>query len=439
MADFIFPSDFLWGAATASYQVEGAAFEDGKGESIWDRFSHTPGRIKHGDIGDVACDHYHRYLEDVAIMQTIGLQAYRFSISWPRILPQGDGAVNEAGLDFYDRLVDALLAAHIEPLATLYHWDLPQALQDRQGGWASRHIAEQFAHYADVVSRRLGDRVKRWATLNEPHVVAVVGYQHGHHAPGVADPVVAAQVSHHLLLAHGMAVPVLRANVGPKAQIGIVNNQGLIENRPGASEEEQAQRDFADAFVNRLFMDTIFHGVYPEELKNAPGFAEIVMEPGDFEIMCAPLDFVGVNYYTRHVVGQSRIPNAEYTTMDWEVYPEGLYRVLTRIHRDYAPKAIYVTESGAAFGDVVSADGRVHDARRVSYLREHFRMAAKAIQDGVPLRGYFVWSLLDNFEWAYGYTQRFGIVRVEYETGQRILKDSAYFYQSVIRANSAEI
>ncbi len=428
----------MWGAATASYQIEGAAFEDGKGESIWDRFAHTPGKIKNGDTGDVACDHYHRYREDVEIMRSLGLKAYRFSIGWPRILPQGDGEINEAGLAFYDRLVDTLLAADIEPLITLYHWDLPQALQDRQGGWASRDIVQQFAHYADVVSRRLGDRVKRWVTLNEPHVVAVVGHLNGHHAPGVADPVIAAQVSHHLLLAHGAAVPVLRANAGADAQIGIVNNQVLMDNRPDAPEGERTQRDYLDALINRLFMDTIFHGVYPAVLKDAPGFAEIDIRPGDFDIIRAPLDFVGINYYTRSIVGQPRRSDVEYTTMNWEVYPEGLYRVLMDIHQTYAPPAIYICENGAAYDDVVSADGRVHDDRRTAYLREHFRAAARAIQDGVPLRGYYVWSLLDNFEWAHGYSQRFGLVRVDYATGQRIVKDSACYFKSVIQANAVD-
>ncbi len=435
MSDSLFPSDFLWGTATASYQVEGAAFEDGKGESIWDRFSHTPGKIKNGDTGDVACDHYHRYLEDVEIMRTLGMKAYRFSIGWPRILPEGDSAVNEAGLDFYDRVVDAVLDAGIVPLATLYHWDLPQALQDRQGGWASRAIVPQFAHYADVVSRRLGDRVKFWATLNEPHVITFTGHEYGHHAPGIADRAIAAQVAHHLLLAHGTAVPVLRANIGADAQIGIVNNQAYFDTLPGASEQDRVQRDMADAFVNRIFMDPIFHGHYPTAVENAPGFAELTIKPGDFEIIQAPLDFVGINYYSRHVIGQARNPDAEYTTMGWEVYPDGLYKTLTRVDQDYKPKAIYITENGAAFEDTVAADGCVHDERRVAYLREHFRRAAQAIQDGVPLRGYFVWSLMDNFEWAHGYSQRFGIVRVEYETGQRIPKDSAAYYQSVIRAN----
>jgi beta-glucosidase len=435
MTDSLFPSDFLWGSATASYQIEGAPFEDGKGESIWDRFTHTPGKINNGDTGDVACDHYHRYPEDIEIMRTLGLHGYRFSIGWPRILPQGDGAVNQAGLDFYDRLVDALLAAGITPMVTLYHWDLPQALQDRQGGWASRAIVPQFAHFADVVSRCLGDRVKLWATLNEPHVVAVLGYERGIHAPGLADPVIAAQVTHHLLVAHGTAVPVLRANVGAGAQVGIVNNQGYFDTLPDASADDRAQRDFLDAYVNCTFMDPIFHGHYPEAVKNAPGFAEMVVEPGDWEIIQTPIDFVGINYYSRHVIGQARNPNAEYTTMGWEVYPDGLHHTLMRIHQEYKPKALYIAENGAAFDDRVTADGHVHDERRAAYLREHFRRAAQAIQDGVPLRGYFVWSLLDNFEWAYGYSQRFGIVRVDYGTGQRIVKDSALYYQSVIQAN----
>jgi beta-glucosidase len=369
-------------------------------------------------------------------MRTLGLKAYRFSVAWPRILPQGDGAVNLAGLDFYDRLVDALLAAGIVPSVTLYHWDLPQVLQDRQGGWASRDIVQQFVHYADVVSRRLGDRVKLWSPFNEPLCIAQLSYERGEHAPGLTDPVLAARATHHVLLAHGSAVPVLRVNVGPDAQIGIVNVSIAVEARPGASESEQQQAVFLDASINRLYLDPIFHRVYPAEVMPLPGFARLDIQPGDFDIISAPLDWVGLNYYTRNLAGQvGRNPAADYTTMGWEVYPEGLYNVLTRVHRDYAPQAVYITENGAAFDDTVSADGRIHDERRVAYLREHFRRAAQAIQDGVPLRGYFVWSLLDNFEWAHGYTQRFGIVRTEYATGQRILKDSAYFYQSVIRAN----
>jgi beta-glucosidase len=447
MTQVSFPSGFVWGVATASYQIEGAARDDGRGESIWDRFSHTPGKIVNGDTGDAACDHYHRYREDVAIMRELGLKAYRFSVAWPRILPQGTGQVNEAGLAFYDRLVDALLEARITPFATLYHWDLPQALQDQQGGWASRAIVDQFVHYADIVSRRLGDRVKYWTTFNEPQVFTTHGYVSGEHAPGLKNPAAGAQVAHHVLLAHGKTVPVLRANA-PGTQIGIVYDLSPVEAASGAPELLARQR-LVDARKNRWFSDPIFLGRYPEELLESPDFAALKIEPGDMEIIRAPVDFLGANYYSRVIVrggdsaadvvpvtpGGRREANG-YTAMGWEIYPQGLYDVLKRLNDDYRPKAIYITESGAAFTDVVGPDGRIRDERRVAYLRDHFRVAQQAIQDGIPLRGYFVWSLLDNFEWAYGYGKRFGIIRVDFATGERRWKDSAHFYQAVIRANA---
>ena len=430
MPDYHFPADFLWGAATSSYQIEGATREDGRGESIWDRFSHTPGNVTNGDTGDVACDHYHRYRQDVALMQQMGLRAYRFSIAWPRILPQGDGAVNQAGLDFYDRLVDALLEAGITPFATLYHWDLPQALQERQGGWADRAIAEQFAHYADVVSRRLGDRVKFWATHNEPKITALLGHLYGEHAPGLRDAEITARVVHHLLLSHGLAVPVLRRNV-EDAQIGIV-----LTFSPVSAPEDQWP--VMDALHNRMFADPVFKGAYPAELVASgmlPGLADV---PDDMPVIAQPLDFLGVNYYSRFVIrgddGKgSRVSSedVEHTAMGWEVYPQGLYETLTRVHRDYAPPAVYVTENGAAYDDRLE-NGCVHDPQRVSYLRRHFVAAHRAMLEGVPLRGYFVWSLLDNFEWAHGYSRRFGIVYVDFPTQARIWKDSAHFYRDVI-------
>lgn len=438
MPELQFPSGFLWGAATASYQIEGAVNADGRGESIWDRFAHTPGKVLNGDTGDVAADHYHRYAEDIALMREIGLGTYRFSIAWPRILPDGDGAVNEPGLDFYDRLVDGLLAAGIAPFATLYHWDLPQTLQDRQGGWASRAIVDQFAHYADIISRRLGDRVKMWATINEPRMVMFLGHMIGVHAPGLQNHAVAAKVAHHLLLAHGAAVPVLRQNAGPDAQVGIVVALGPIKAPP----EKQAERDLNDAFSNRLFLDPIFKGSYPAILEQDPDYHAPDIQPGDFEIITRPIDFVGVNYYTRWGLDHQPDDNAKaiaaedgYTRMGWEVYPPGLYEVLKRTHEDYAPAALYVTENGAAYTDVLTDEGRVHDTKRITYLRQHFAQAHRAIQDGVPLKGYFVWSLLDNFEWGFGYDRRFGIVRVDFATGARTLKDSARFYQDVIAAN----
>jgi len=435
-----FPSDFVWGAATASYQIEGGVHEDGRGESIWDRFSHTPGNVLNGDTGDVACDHYHRWPEDIRLMQSLGLDAYRFSIAWPRILPQGDGPVNEAGLDFYDRLVDALLAAQITPFATLYHWDLPQTLQDRQGGWLSRDTAAQFAHYADVVTRRLGDRVKHWATLNEPRVVTLQGHATGEHAPGLRDMKVAVQVAHHLLLGHGMAIPVMRANV-PDGQLGVVLTLSPVEILPSATDAQRATWPARDALVNRWMADPLLKGEYPPELLATPDFAGFAPDPADLAVMRQPLDWLGINYYSRTRIGDDPVgaaapPGLERTAMDWEVYPAGIYKILKQTHERYALPALYITESGAAFDDVLTPDGRVHDARRVAYLREHFRQAARAIEEGVPLKGYFVWSLLDNFEWGWGYSCRFGIIYVDFATLERTPKDSAHFYRSVIVDNA---
>lgn len=439
----IFPKGFVWGAATAAYQIEGAANEDGRGESIWDRFSHTPGNVLNGDTGDVADDHYHRWPQDVALMQSLGLKAYRFSIAWPRIIPDGIGAVNDAGLDFYDRLVDGLLAAGIEPFVTLYHWDLPQALQDR-GGWPNRDSAAWFADYTAVVSRRLGDRVHNWITLNEPWVSAFLGYMMGVHAPGIRDPKAAMQATHHLLLAHGQAVSILRRNGNGATRVGITLNLTWVDPASDRPEEVEAARR-QDGFANRLFLDPVFKGCYPGDFMELCGDLAPQIEEGDLQQISAPLDFLGVNYYTRSVVADD--PNmpmlrtrsiqpagAEYTEMGWEVYPEGLYRLLRRLHEEYAPDAIYITENGAAFPDTVES-GRVHDERRIAYLREHLTSCWRAIQEGVPLRGYFVWSLLDNFEWGYGYSKRFGIVFVDYATQERIPKDSAFFYRDVIAAN----
>lgn len=446
MAAIQFPDDFVWGAATASYQIEGAAREDGRGESIWDRFSHTPGKVAQGDTGDVATDHYHRVPEDIALMRELGLKGYRFSVAWPRVLPQGDGPVNEAGLDFYDRLVDALLAADILPFLTLYHWDLPQVLQDSQGGWLSRRMVDYFVNYADIVSRRLGDRVRHWATFNEPRIFTWLGYMEGLHAPGLTDWASGVQAAHHVMLAHGAAFRQLRQNLGPDAQIGIVYALSPVE-ATSDDPEVLARARLMDARTNYWFLDPVLRGEYPPALLDVPEWANLQMEPGDLALMRTPVDFMGVNYYSRTLVapesGQrgdlqdtARNPEAEYTAMGWEVYPQGLYDTLMRVHKRYALPALYVTENGAAFDDVLESDDRVHDARRTAYLRQHFSAAQRAIADGVPLKGYFVWSLLDNFEWAYGYGKRFGLIYVDYPTGRRVVKDSARFYQSVIRANA---
>nr|BBA65140.1 beta-glycosidase [uncultured microorganism] len=433
MQEYQFPKDFLWGAATASYQIEGAIHEDGRSESVWDRFARTPGKVDNGDTGDTACDHYHRYPEDIAIMRDLGVKAYRFSIAWPRILPDGDGAVNEAGLDFYERLVDGLLEAGIAPFATLFHWDMPQVLQDRQQGFLDRAIVDQFAHYADVVSQRLGDRVAAWATLNEPRVFTELGHLLGIHAPGVQDKSIIGQVAHHLMLAHGTAIPVLRSNIKNDAKVGIVLTMSPIEFGNEATDADRERWSLVDATANRWFGDPIFLGSYPQELLESPEFPGFTCEPGDLETINQPLDFLGLNYYQRTLLGQNgAVLGSEYSAMDWEVHPDGLYKLLKRLDERYHIPELYVTENGAAFVDVVTENGRVHDTRRVAFLDGHFAAAARAVNEGVPLKGYFVWSLLDNFEWAYGYSMRFGVVHVDFETQQRTLKDSALFYRDVI-------
>ena len=439
-----FPPDFIWGAATASYQIEGAWDEDGKGESIWDRFSHTPGKIANGDTGDVAADHYHRWREDVALMKEIGLHAYRFSTAWPRLLPEGRGGVNPPGLDFYDRLVDGLLEAGIEPFVTLYHWDLPQALQD-QGGWPARATAEAFVEYADLASRTLGDRVKHWITLNEPFVSAILGYLEGQHAPGHSDLDETLAAAHNLLLAHGWAVPVIRRN-SPGAQVGIAPNLGgQFPASPSAADRAAAWRQ--DGVINRWFLDPLSARGYPADIVRRHGRPMAFVQEGDLDAIATPLDFLGVNYYTRGVVRSTEVPEAENaprtvfpspdrTEMGWEVYPEGLYELLVRLHFDYGFPTLYVTENGAAYPDQNGPDGKVDDPLRVAFLKSHLGQAARAIAAGVPLRGYFAWSLMDNFEWAHGYSKRFGLIYVDYQTQRRILKTSAHWYRRVIAAGA---
>jgi beta-glucosidase len=446
-----FPNHFIWGGATSSYQIEGAWNEDGKGESIWDRFAHTPGKIEDGSTGDVACDHYHRWRDDIALMKALGLKAYRFSVSWPRILPSGRGKVNQAGLDFYSRLVDGLLEAGIRPFATLYHWDLPQALQD-QGGWPARNTAEAFGEYAQVVSRALGDRVKDWMTINEPWCVSFLSHQIGEHAPGWKDNWAAAiRAAHHALLAHGWAVPVLRAN-SPGAEVGIVLN--CVPAYPASPSEADAQAARAfDGYFNRWFLDPLFGRGYPEDKLTeytlagyAPSGWEDLILPGDLDTISVATDFLGINYYNRAVIRNHSVPDSQnlpptvqpreqVTDMGWEVYPDGLYDLLLRIHREYAPPKIYIAENGASYSDGPNDQAQIHDARRLAYVRDHLVACHRAIQNGVPLSGYFIWSLMDNFEWAKGYTQRFGVVWVDYATQQRVPKDSARWYQGVIAQN----
>jgi len=445
-----FPPHFLWGAATSSHQIEGAWQEDGKGESIWDRFSHTPGRIRDKSTGDIACDHYHRWPEDIRLMQDLGLNAYRFSIAWPRILPVGRGQVNQAGLDFYSRLVDALLAAGIKPFATLYHWDLPQALQD-EGGWPARPTAEAFVEYADVVSRGLGDRVQHWITLNEPWCIGFLSHQVGEHAPGRQDWYEALAAAHHALLSHGWAAPVLRRN-SPAAEVGITLNFTYSQSASESQADRALAREF-DGYFNRWFLDPLYGRRYPadkvafyqEISKVLPNGLDFV-RPGDYEAIAAPTDFLGVNYYTREVFRNTVAPDnlpqqvfgapaSELTDMGWEVYPDGLYRLLNRLHFEYQIPKLYVTENGVSYADGPDVEGRVRDQRRIDFLAAHFAAAHGAIQNGVPLQGYFVWTLLDNFEWAHGYRQRFGLVWVDFATQQRLPKDSALWYRDVIARN----
>jgi beta-glucosidase len=450
-----FPKGFVWGSATSAYQIEGSVAADGRGESIWDRFCATPGKIEDGSSGEIACDHYRLWRDDVSLMKDLGLHAYRFSIAWPRVIPAGHGRANTAGLDFYSRLVDELLSKGIEPYATLFHWDLPQALQDK-GGWANRETAEAFVEYADVVSRRLGDRVKNWITHNEPWCISLLSHQIGKHAPGLQDWPTALTVAHHVLLSHGLAVPVLRRN-SPGAAVGItLNFEPAVPASPSAADRDSARE--SDGSFNRWFLDPVFGRGYPGDVVadyvrdgRLPSTEPPWIRPGDLGVIAEPLDFLGINYYTRRVARSTTVPESqnasptvfpspesERTTMGWEVCPEELYRLLCRIHFEYRPARLYVTENGAAFVDAVSADGRVHDERRVAYLREHFAAAHAAIAAGAPLAGYFVWSFLDNFEWERGYTQRFGIVRVDYDSQKRTPKDSALYLKQVIASNAVE-
>jgi beta-glucosidase len=444
MSLYEFPKSFIWGSATSSYQIEGAWNSDGKGESIWDRFSHTGNNILEGHTGDTACDHYHLWKEDIKIMKQMGLQAYRFSISWPRILPNGTGQINQKGLDFYSQITDELLNNNILPFITLYHWDLPQMLQEN-GGWTNREICDAFCEYTDIVTKQLGDRVKHWATFNEPFVSAVLGYHTGEHAPGHKNQQEAFEASHHLLLSHGKAIPIIRQNV-PNAEVGIVLN--LSPCYPASNSfADRKYAGFTDGISNRFFMDPLVGRGYPQDVFDFAQPDTSFIHSNDMDIIAAPIDFVGVNYYTRQIcraniqdnAPQTLFDDLEKTTMGWEVFPYGLYETLCRLHFDYHFPKLYITENGAAFADVVNADGEISDQPRISYLESHFASASRAISAGVPLEGYFVWSLMDNFEWAYGYTQRFGLIHIDFETRKRTLKDSAHWYTRVIKENKLSI
>lgn len=445
-----FPENFLWGAATASYQIEGAWNKHGKGESTWDRFTHTPGKIRNNDTGDVADDHYRLWKKDIGLMKKLGLKAYRFSTSWPRILPNGRGKVNKKGLDFYSKLVDGLLEAGITPFVTLDHWDLPQTLEE-EGGWPARSTAEAFVEYTDVITRALGDRVKNWITHNEPAVVAWMGYGSGIHAPGLTDYKLAVRAAHHLLLSHGQAVPVIRGN-SSGAEVGITLN--LAWNV--AASNSRADRDAvraSDGEWFRWFADPVYGRGYPSDkvadftkMGALPNGLDFV-QPGDMDVIATPTDFIGLNYYSRHVVHTDDAENdpqivfshpktpEHWTEMGWENHPDGLLGVLGRVYFDYQPLKIYITENGASYSTPPDEKGEIHDEHRTNYLRTHFVAMHRALQAGVPLAGYFLWSLLDNFEWSWGYLQRFGIIWVDYETQKRILKDSAKWYKKVIKKN----
>lgn len=438
-ASTVFPESFLWGAATSAYQVEGSPLADGAGPSIWHRFSHTPGKVLNGDTGDVACDHYRRFRDDVRLMKELGVNAYRFSIAWARVFPEGKGRINPSGLDFYRRLIEELRQQDIEPFVTLYHWDLPQALDDL-GGWVNRDSAEWFADYAHALFCALGAEVKFWATLNEPWVAAHEGYLLGTHAPGHASLVETPLVSHNLLRAHALAVQAFRAD--GRGQIGLVVN---LEPKHAASESvlDRAAMLRAHAYMNRQYLDPLFHGAYPEEMGEIFGAAWPRFAEEDLKLLREPFDFLGVNYYTRSVTrhdprasppyaSRQRQGDAEYTQMDWEVFAHGLTDTLLWVKRRYGGIPLYVTENGAAFDDPPPQEGCVADPRRAAYLRSHIAAVREAMKQGADVRGYFAWSLFDNFEWSYGYSKTFGLVHVDRTTQQRTPKDSARLYREVI-------
>jgi beta-glucosidase len=437
-----FPAGFRWGCSTSSYQIEGGVAEGGRGESIWDRFCAQPGRIRDGSSGAVACDHYHRWPADLDLARDLGANAYRFSIAWPRIFPQGvGGAPNAAGLDFYSRLVDGMLERGLEPWATLYHWDLPQALQDR-GGWASRDTVGAFVDYTHAVTRRLGDRVKHWITHNEPWCTAFLGHHEGCHAPGVQDLRTALQVCHHLLLSHGRAVPVVRANAAG-AKVGITLSLHPIIPATGKPEDAAAARRH-DGLRNRWFLDPLHGRDYPADTLQLLGDLAPQVQQGDQRAIATRTDFLGVNYYFPEAVADApghgpiatRVverEGVERTAFGWEVHPQGMVDLLERVQRDYAPAEIQLTENGSTYDDVVLPDGRIEDTQRLQYLARHLAAAREAVARGVPLKGYFAWSLLDNFEWAEGYLRRFGLTYVDYATQQRTLKASGRWYRDFLR------
>jgi beta-glucosidase len=449
MADKTFPKDFKWGTATAAYQIEGAAAEDGRGPSVWDTFSRILGKVLNGDTGDVGPDHYHLWQNDIELMRQLGVNSYRYSISWSRVLPQGVGAVNQAGLDFYDRLTDGLLAAGIEPAVTLYHWDLPQALEDN-GGWANRSVVDAFANYTDIVTRKLGDRITQWITLNEPYVFTIVGYAHGRHAPGDTNIGRALQTVHNALLSHGAAVPIIRA-ASPQAEVGITLNLYKFYPASDALADKMAMK-VHEASINSLFLDPVFGRGYPELLKTYYGDLMPEATQAELDQIAVPLDFLGINYYFpmhskaitaaenpdgfRRIMGQEILDRGyKMTEMGWPVDAQSMLEYLHDVQNEYNPKAIYITENGAAYKDTV-VNGAVHDPERTEYIAQHLEACQTAIAEGVRLKGYYLWSFMDNFEWGWGFSKRFGIVYIDYQTLQRIPKQSYHYYKSVIAANS---
>jgi beta-glucosidase len=445
-----FPKGFLWGTATAAYQVEGAWNIDGRGESIWDRFSHTHGNVKGGWTGDVACDNYHRYPEDISLMKQMNLRSYRYSIAWPRIQPAGSGAVNQKGVDYYKRLTDAVLGAGMRPLVTLFHWDLPQALEDG-GGWPNRDTASRFADYVEIAVKALGDRIDTWAIFNEPWVFTYVGYAEGRHAPGKNSFHLFLKSAHTVNLAQGDGFRAIKA-IAPKSKVGTAFSMSPAAPLTSSSDDAAAAKRF-DAFNNVWFLETALRGRYPEAFVNGTPLEAMGFQSGDEKRMTAPLDYIGVNYYFRRLVSASRIAapsKASYDSMGfeiamgkdgplteigWEVYPRGLYDIVQRVSKDYK-LPIEITENGCSYGDYPDSTGRVADDRRIHYYREHLRELARAIRDGADVRGYHAWSILDNFEWAEGYTQRFGLVYIDFPTQRRYMKDSAMWFSKVASTNT---
>jgi beta-glucosidase len=436
-------SEFIWGVATSSYQIEGAANEGGRGQSIWDTFCKVPGKVANFDNGDIACDHYHRFKEDLDLMKWMGVKAYRFSVAWPRVIPDGVGRVNEMGLDFYDRLIDSLLEREIAPWLTMYHWDLPEALQLR-GGWNNREVVEWFGEYAEVLTSRFGDRVKNWMTLNEPLCSAWLGHLYGDMAPGIKDLQTALNVSHNLLMSHGLACQVIRSNVS-EANVGIVINVTPAVPATDSQEDSNAAQ-LADGFDNRWFLDPVFGRAYPADVIDTLG-ASPEIHSGDMKLIAQDLDFLGVNFYFRQTVAADQnskpLPirsvnreNVKRTAMNWEVHPQAFEEILLRISKEYSPKAIYITENGSAWNDEV-INGEIIDDERIDYLARHLDVMRSAKNQGAPILGYFAWSFLDNFEWAYGYEKRFGLIYVDYKTQKRTPKKSAFFYRQLLLNGTA--